>query len=494
MSPETRPSIAPAQLASLAPDVQELIRGIVDHYELRLRESEARIQAMQVEMAAMRAEIASLKDQLQSDRKTPHNSSLPPSSEHPHAKPVSTTTASQKKRGGQPGHPKHERKLIPVELCHAVHPLKPSCCRGCGSELAGDDPQPLRHQVWEIPQPQPLVTEYVRHRLTCPGCGQTTCAELPEGVPEHTSGPRLVAVTGLLMALFRQSKRRTALALGELFGVPVSPGLVVKLQQRLTDALAPSYEEMRTALPQTKVCNCDETAMKEGKKKSWLWTVVTATFTVFAIRLTRSADVIETLLGRKYKGVVGCDRYAGYNHFNDRRQICWAHLKRDFQAMIDAGGQARKIGDRLMDHLHHVFDHWHRYRSGQTTRRTMQTNIKSLYHTVWQTLEDGERCSHGPTAATCRDLFDRFDQLWMFRDHPGVDPTNNVAERSLRSAVIWRKLSFGTQSDQGSRFVETMLSVIETCRQQNRNAFDFLTAATEAALNGQEPPKLLRGV
>ena len=348
--------------------------------------------------------------------------------------------------------------------------------------------------MWEVPQPRPLVTEYQRHRLAC-RCGATTCADLPDGVPEHTSGPRLVALTGLLMGVFRLSKSRTALAVQTLFGVPCCPALTVKLQGHAQQALEPCYRELTTALPQADVVHADETALKQGPHKAWLWVATTALYTVFAIRLTRAASVVKELLGENFRGAVVSDRYAGYNAFNARRQICWAHLKRDFQALIDAGGKAQLIGNRLQDHLHEVFHHWHRYRDGTVQRQTLRRNIRQrVWSQFWDTLEDGQRSPHAPTAALCRDLFERFDQLWLFVDQAGVEPTNNRAERSLRHFVIWRKLSFGTQSDAGSRFVETMLSVIETCRQQRRCVFDFVTTAVEVHTHGQPAPSLLKGV
>ena len=467
MSPEVTEEL----IARQPPEAQAIIRILL-----------ARIDALEARLAAV--------------TKTPQNSSLPPSTQHPHAKSSSSDSSaaasSKRKRGGQPGHVRHERTLIPIEQCDEVVVLKPKRCRSCGERLSGDDLQPWRHQVWEVPQPRPTVIEYQRHRLTC-GCGQTTCADLPEGVPEHTSGPRLVALASLLMAACRQSKSRTAWVLTTLFGVPACAGLVVKLQRRATEALTPCYEELTATLPTAKVVACDETAMKEGRHKSWLWVAATAAYPVFAIRLTRAATVIEGLLGKNFRGIIGTDRYGGYNVFNLRRQLCWAHLKRDFQALIDAGGEPRLIGDRLMKHLHEVFHHWHRYREGKIQRATMQRNILTIYYPLWETLEDGQRSSHAPTAALCRDLFQRFDQLWLFRDHAGVEPTNNRAERSLRHAVIWRKLSHGTQSASGSRFVETLLSVIETCRQQQRDVFDFLTAATEAKQSNKPAPRLLCG-
>jgi transposase len=470
MSQPLPPPISAEEMTALPLEFQALLRRIIDHYERR---------------------IATLEAELQTVRKTPQNSSLPPSSQHPHGKPSVPQSKSKKNRGGQPGHPKQERVLVPAHECHQLIVLKPSTCRRCGLVLNGCDPEPLRHQVWEVPQPQPVVTEYQLHRLDC-CCGMTTCAVLPEGVPAHTSGPRLVALVGLLMGVFRLSKRRTALALQTLFGVPCSAALIIKLQGHAQQALEPCYQELTAKLPQATVVNLDETALKQGANKAWLWVATTSIFTVFAIRLTRAASVATELLGKDFGGSIVSDRYAGYNAFNTRRQICWAHLKRDFQALIDARGKAEEIGNRLMDHLHEVFRHWHRYRDGTIQRETMRRNIRQrVWSQLWDTLEDGQRCSHAPTAALCRDLFDRFDQLFLFLDQAGVEPTNNMAERALRHFVIWRKLSFGTQSPTGSRFVETMLSVVETCRQQNRSIFDFVTTAVELHFRKQPAPSMV---
>lgn len=470
MSQPSSPPLSSEELAVLPPEFQSLLRRIIDHYEQR---------------------IATLEAELQKVKKTPQNSSLPPSSQHPHGKPVAPKAKSRKNRGGQPGHPKQERTLIPAEECDQVLTLRPSTCRGCGSTLQGTDTQPIRHQVWEIPHPQPVVTEYQLHRLSC-SCGATTCATLPEGVPVHTSGPRLVALVGLLMGVFRLSKRRTALALQTLFSVPCSAALTIKQQSHAQQALEPCYQELTAKLPHAETVHLDETALKQGSDKAWLWVATTAMFTVFAIRLTRAARVATELLGENFRGSIVSDRYAGYNAFNARRQICWAHLKRDFQALIDAGGKGKLIGQRLMNHLDEVFRHWHRYRDGTIQRETLRRNIRQrVWSQLWDTLEDGQRCSHAPTAALCRDLFDRFDQMFLFVDQAGVEPTNNRAERALRHFVIWRKLSFGTQSAAGSRFVETMLTVVETCRQQDRSVFDFVTTAVELHFRKQHAPSLV---
>ena len=215
------------QIAGFPPEAQAIIRGLL------------------AEVAALKARLAEVEG-----RKTPQNSSLPPSTQHPHAKPK-RKAKSKKKRGGQPGHPKHQRPLLPTEQCEDVIPLKPIECRRCGTQLVGVDAEPLRHQVWEVPEIKPLVTEYQRHRLVCGCCGETTCAALPADVPTGQSGPRLIALTGLLMAHFRQSKRRTALFLQDLLGQPCSASLTVKMQQQMAQALETPYQELLESLPAT---------------------------------------------------------------------------------------------------------------------------------------------------------------------------------------------------------------------------------------------------
>lgn len=424
---------------------------------------------------------------------TPKNSSLPPSSQHPHAKPAPKPKPSGKKPGGQPGHEKFERSLVPPDQVDERVVLKPHACRRCGERLKGADPEPLRHQVWELPEIKPVITEYQRHRLVCGGCGTTTTGELPPGVPAGQTGPRLAAFVALLMAYFRQSKRRVGLFCETVLSTPCSAGLAIKLQNQAAAALEPCSHELAEALPEASAAHLDETGSKQGRDRSWIWVAVTHTFTLFAVRLTRSADVVRELLGEAFGGTITTDRYGAYNEYT-KRQVCWAHLVRDFQGLIDGGRTGKRIGLRLMEVARKLFREWHRYRDGTVARETMRRRVRQLKYPLWEILEDGQRCRHAPTVALCHDLFDRFDQLWMFLDHPDVEPTNNAAERALRHAVIWRKLSFGTKSAAGSRFVETMLTVIETCRQQDRDVFAFVTKAIEHHFAHRSAPSLLSGL
>ena len=317
----SQPPITPEQLAALPLEVQAVVQALIDHYERQIVE--------------LKSELAALK-------KTPRNSSLPPSNQHPHAKPTSVRKPSGKKPGGQPGHPKCERALIPITDCQEVVSCKPTRCRRCCQPLSRSDPELLRHQVWDVPEIRPLVIEYQRHRLTCLGCGETTCGALPAGVPLGQAGPRLVALVALLMGCFRQSKRRVSLFLEQVLGQPCSPGWVVKLQNQATAALRPAYEQFVGQLPAQEVLGIDESPTKEGRVKAWLWTCVAATFTVFALRTTRAATLLQELLGEEFDGAVTCDRAKMYWSL-PRLQWCWAHLKRDFQALIDSGDNQAKL-------------------------------------------------------------------------------------------------------------------------------------------------------
>jgi transposase len=457
------------QLASLPPELQALMQAVIEYYEGRIAELEARL------------------------GKTPQNSSLPPSSQHPHAKPDRRKRKSKKRRGGQAGHKKHERPLIPTDQCDQVQSLKPTECRRCGEKLRGSDPDPLRHQVWELPPIQPHVTEYQRHRLCCTGCGETTCAELPCGVATSQAGPRLVALVALLMGCFRQSKSRTALFLSSVLGQPCSTGWVVKLQTQATDALRPAYDQLAAQLPHEPVLSLDETSTKEGPAKSWLWTYVAAAFTLFAVRPSREASGVTDLLGESFPGVVHCDRARMYLALN-RLQWCWAHLKRDFQALVDQHDcQAKRLGYDLLRPTRELFKHWANYRDGTISRAALQRRMAPVRRTVERLLLRGIQSGNRSLVGMCRELYEHRAWLWEFTRHEGVEPTNNASERALRHAVIWRKLSFGTQSAAGSRFVETMLTVIETCRQQQRPVFDYLVNTIQAHRAGRITPSLLPG-
>lgn len=436
--------------------------------------------------------IESLEKQLAEAKKTPDNSSIPPSTEHPHAKkPKPSRSKSKRKRGGQKGHKRHTRTLIPTEQCSDVIALHPDNCRRCGEALDGDDPEPLRHQVWELPKIEPVVTEYQQHRRQCCRCGESTCAPLPAGVPAGQSGPRLVAFTGLLMGHFRQSRRRAAFFIQDFLGMPCCPALTVKMQNQVADALALPYDELKDALASQTSVSMDETPTRQGRSKAWLWTAVAATFAVFAIFSSRRGTALPRLLGDDYKGIINCDRARMYWQAR-RLQWCWAHLKRDIQALIDhQDPQVRRLGYDLMRQVQLMFDTWWQYKEDKISWQQFRRRMKPIRRKVDGLLLRGVYSGNPRLTGMCEQLYERREWLWTFVDHQGIEPTNNTAERAIRPAVIYRKLSFGTQSEAGSRFIERMLTVSETCRLQQRSIFGYVTAAVEAHFEGRPAPSLL---
>ncbi len=272
---------------------------------------------------------------------------------------------------------------------------------------------------------------------------------------------------------------------------PCSPGLTVKIQNQVTEAARPSYDELVAALPTQGHLNADETGTKENNTKAWLWTFVASVFTVFAVRATRAATAVDQLITNTFSGIVTCDRAKMYWRVG-RIQWCWAHLKRDFQGLIDRGDtQAKRLGYDLRRMTCKLFEHWQNYRDGTISRAAFVRRMAPVRREVERLLLRGISTGNKSLVGMCQELHEHREWLWMFVRHEGIEPTNNAGERALRHAVIWRKLSFGTQSAKGSRFVETMLTVIETCRQQNRNTFEYLTATMEARLSGRSAPSLL---
>ena len=298
----------------------------------------------------------------------------------------------------------------------------------------------------------------------------------------------------MLMGCFRQSKRRVALFLEEILHQPCSPGWVVKLQNQATQALRPAYEELKQALPTQPVLGGDETPTKQGSAKAWLWTFVAKVFTVFAIRPSRANTTVTELLGEKFPGIVVCDRAKMY-WCAGRLQWCWAHLKRDFQAWIDhPDGVVNRLGHDLMRETRKLFALWAKCRDGTLSRAEFESRMEPIRESVNALLLRGACSGKSGVSGSCRELWGHRECLWRFVDMAGVEPTNNASERALRPAVIWRKLSFGTQSVSGSRFVETLLSVVETCRQRKSSAIAFVRQAVKAYFAKQTAPSLLTGV
>jgi transposase len=425
------------------------------------------------------------------------NSSIPPSANPPAAPPAVVKKPTGRKTGGQKGHKGHQRLRLPPERLQHTIALVPTHCENCRTPLPAQrgesDPEPVWHQFAELPRVSAVVTEFQGHARACSCCGHVTREAIPQEIRAHAFGPRLAAVLGYLQGSHHVSHRGLEEIAEVVFGVPLSLGSVTALQEQMSDALAPAHQEIADAVRPAPAENVDETGWKQAGKKRWLWAAVTPTCALFVIHLRRGAEGLKALLGEAIEGLICSDRWSAYHLIPlERRQLCWAHLRRDFQAMIDRGGEAAEIGEELLAHSDMMFGLWHKARDGTRTRRWLLRHVDGwLRAEVRSLLERGAACGCAKTAGVCAEILKLQEALWAFARQEGPEPTNNAAERALRPAVIKRKRSFGCHSEGGCRFVERLLSVTQTLRLQGRPVLDYLVEALVAHRHGLPAPRLL---
>jgi transposase len=444
-----------------------------------------------------------LEEQLQQNSK---NSSQPPSQDLPQG--FKPKAQGQKKRGGQPGHAGQSQTLYAPEACAGIEEHYPSHCGACGEVLNGSDAEPQRIQTVEIPPLRPLVIEHRFHALDCPKCGVRTRANDSALVNESRYGDRLCALVGLLSGEYRQSHRMVVRLLAEIFEVELSVGSVGRLRQTLSEAVAVPVVEAHQYVQQQRQVSVDETSFPQGNAdgknptgtQGWLWVVVAPFVCYFQVLLSRSQEAAQTLLGRCFRGYVNSDRYSAYTWLAlEQRQVCWAHLKRDFTKIAERSGVSREVGEALLKQQENLFEFWHRVRDGTLERTQFVREVEPIRQTVHQLLtvtanypvSDGEKTPFAKTVRTCRQLLKVEPALWLFVEVEGIEPTNNAAEQAIRPAVLWRKCSYGAQSAEGSLFVGRMMTVVTSLRRQQRPVLDFLTEACHAQRQGLSAPSLL---
>jgi transposase len=420
------------------------------------------------------------------------NSSKPPSSDPPSAPPAKPRKPSGRKRGGQPGHDKHERELVLPEKVTATEVVKPEYCRACSHPLKGDDASPYRHQVFEIPKIAPTVHEYQLHTLGCTWCGLRTRALVPNGVPTGQFGPRLQAMATVASGAYRMSKRTIEEMFADFFGVKLSLGSIANLEQATSEALAAPVDEVAQEVKKAPVVHADETGWYQRSKRAWLWVVASAQLACFLVSHSRGAKVAKQMLGEAFVGFLVSDRWAAYAWVDvHRRQLCWAHLIRQFIGFQDFGGKAKRLGRALELRAEEMFGLWHRVRDGTLSRRRFGLLMKPIERAVVAHLRACARLPVAKVTGRAREMLDLEPAMWTFVAHEGIEPTNNYAERLVRHGVLWRKSSFGTDSEAGSRFVERILTTVATLRLQKRNVLDYVEHACRAALWNQRPASLL---
>lgn len=424
------------------------------------------------------------------------NSSTPPSANPLDAPKPVVKPKSKLKPGGQPGHPPHLKHLLSAERVDRVEAFIPAKCSRCHADLPAqsgpNDPEPTRFQVIELPPIMAVVTEYQGHARRCLGCGEVTCASIPQEIRNHSVGPRLTATLSYFSGCHGMSKRGVEEVAEQVFAAPIALGTVANLEQEVSAALATPHQEALEAVREAEVKHADETSWKKAGKLCWLWAAATVGVVAFVIHPRRSAAGLTALLGEEIKGIVCSDRWGPYKRVAATcRQLCWAHLKRDFRKIADRGGAGEAIGLGGLKIVKRVFAAWHAFQEQQITRQQLQKRLERISDQLRGLLVDGTLGVDATVAAFCANLQELEAALWTFATVEGVEPTNNFMERLLRRAVLWRKRSFGCWSESGCRFVERILTVVQTRRLQAKSVLEYLHDAILAQRNGQSCPKLL---
>jgi len=454
---------------------------------------DARIAELEKQLAAALARIKELEARLGLNS---GNSSMPPSSDPPWSKPKpKKRSPSGRKPGGQPGHKGAHRELLPPEGVSHTVVHRPSGCKHCGKVFSGQEEvvgEPTRHQVTELPPILAEVTEHQGVTVLCGDCWRTTDGQIPEEVLQSSFGPRFQAAIATL-SQHRLSRREVTQVSADLLGTSISVGAAQECCMRISEGLAEPVAGAEKAIREVQIAHADETGWRLAGKRIWLWVVATAVATVFRISQSRRGNIIAGMLGPLFSGTLVVDRCAAYNRLSRAvRQLCWAHLKRDFQSLVDFGGTAQPIGERALREIKLLFELWHDYKAKTMTGADFQGSLCLVKARFKRLLNQGAaQLEVKKGRGLCKNLLKYWDNLWVFTKVPGVEPTNNLAERMLRRAVLWRKGSQGSRSQEGTIFVQRILTVSATCRQQGRSLLDYLTEVCRASLQGRTAPPLL---
>jgi transposase len=456
--------------------------------------------------ALLRRQVAELSERLatQDERiaelerrhnRNSRNSSLPPSQDPPAAPERRQAAPSGRGRGAQPGHPGRGRNLAPIEALDELLDHWPSRC-ACGHVFCTAEREalgvPARHQVAELPPTAVLLSEHRLQRLRCPECGTVTRAELPPDVPQGAFGPRLQAAVATLAVRNRVSRRDTTELLRELFGARLSAGSVEAILRRVALALDEPYEDLLGHIRAAPALNVDETGWRLRGGKRTLWGALTGRAAVFRIAPDRHRREAQALLGEEFAGVACSDRWWAYDYLDaQRRQFCWAHLVRDFTAHSEGLGAQKQFGATGLEIAGRLFAAWGEFREDADRARLLES-VAPLQEELRALLEEAARkaARNRRHRTFAKNLLKRRPALWTFASVPGVEPTNNHAERGLRGAVIYRKLSLGSQSEEGERTIERLLSASVTCRLQKRSLFAYLSDVLAAKIRGDPVPLL----
>lgn len=448
----------------------------------------------------LEAQIEEFQRRLSQDSR---NSSKPPSSDPPLTRAERRREAraklkelSKRKAGGQPGHEGKHRQLAGAEQVDRAFQYLPRAC-ACGHSFDGSEHRlgdPLIHQKWELPQIRPVIFEHRLLRLICPCCGKAKLADLPAGVSSSAFGPALEAHIATLAGVYRLSRRQVAEVIREIFHIEISLGAVDAVIMRMSAVLADPWLALKDAIRESEFLHADETSWLQAGQGQWLWVAATALLACYRIDPHRSQAAAKELIGEDFGGFLVSDRYAAYHYLDVmQQQLCYAHLIRQAIEVSERSGAPGKLGKKLVCRLRGVIAVHRRYLQENRDIAWLKRALMPLRSEIQGLLEQGERGRHARTARFCSGLLDEYDALWTFCDVKDlqIPLTNNAGERALRHAVIMRKVQLGTQSEDGNRWVERILSIRETMRLQDRSVLDYLIQAATASHHHRPAPSPL---
>lgn len=503
--PTSLRSLFPRPASLFEKQRQEIDRLTRENRELRRKNAELEkkadlIKKLQKELDRRDRKIEELEHQLAGRKKNSSNSSKPPSSDGPAAEKRihPQRKKSRRKPGGQKGHPGKYRALVPTEQADKVIEVFPSACK-CGCRFPKDGKglcktgKPHRHQVTELPEMRPHITEYQFWMVICPDCGKIIWAPVPREILNQF-GPKLTGLLAYLTVVCRMPRRKMEELLENVFAIRISLGSTQKAVEESSTALQPSHQELEQQLPKEPVLNGDETGWRGDGVKLWLWVFVARFFVFFAVAKTRSSEVLYRLLGAEFQGILCTDRFSAYIKYHKGvAQFCWAHLKRDLlgiQQFARTTVADRFTRDALALHAR-LFRLWHRFRKGDLDRDQLIQKSIPLEKQFFALAENHVNCADGEVRTLARLFFTQTERLFAFIMHPGVEPTNNSSERALRTAVQWRKTSFGNRSKNGEIATARLLTAAGTCKMQHRNVLEFLSETVRLHRAGLPTPSLL---
>lgn len=461
-----------------------------DDLRAKLHAAEERLRLQDDRISELERKLAGASKNSQTSSKPPSSDIVNPSRNKKPGHP------KKRKKGGQPGHARHERQLLDLADVDDLFEWRVSCCPCCAGRLVDAGVEPERFQQFEL-IPKPVRIEEHRPIVQwCARCQKQFIPQLPEELRKAgLAGPRLTAMVGWLKGVCHMSFSCIRKYFRDVVGVPISRGMLAKLIQKVSQSLKDPYEELLAAAMHEDSLNVDETGHKDNGKRMWTWCFRAHLYTLFKISPSRGSDVLLEVLGKEFNGLLGCDYFSAYRKYmrlneNALLQFCLAHLIRDVRFLVEhPNAKNHAFGKQLLDLLKKLFGTIHR-RAEYASEATFRKALNSIsYDIIWLAVEETADTREAYNIA--ERFLEHADSYFRFITNPRLAPTNNLAEQAIRFVAIHRRMTQGTRSPRGQQWFERICTVIVTCDQQRRSTFEYIFNSVSAFLSGEPAPSLL---